>query len=195
MNNNIDELNELRSKYNLLSEEINRQEIINDKFVKTAIDRSVKRVMSARKQIVYIDVIAFIAFNFIAIGSKLYNENLFNWATIIFANILLIAEVVANKKLHKILNVENLHSKVMKEYLLNIKEYREKNNMWRRIEYIISMPLVIMIANNISRGSTESFIFNILLLLGFAITTDLVFERKMRKRIREIEDIINDINQ
>ena len=195
MNNNIDELNELRSKYNLLSEELNRQEIINDKFVKTAIDRSVKRVMSARKQIVYIDVIAFIAFNFIAIGSKLYNENLFNWATIIFANILLIAEVVANKKLHKILNVENLHSKVMKEYLLNIKEYREKNNMWRRIEYIISVPLFIMIANNISRGSTESFIFNILLLLGFAITTDLVLERKMRKRIKEIEDIINDINQ
>ena len=195
MNKNIDELNELRDKYNLLSEELNHQEIINDRFVKNAIDKGVKRVNKVTKQGVYVDVLTFIAFNFVAVGSKLYNQDLLNWGTIIFANVLLITEYIVNMKLHKILNIENIHSKLIKEYLLKIKEYREKSNYWRRIEYIVSIPLALMIAYDISNGNTYSFIFNTILLFSCGIVVDFFFERKMKKRIREIEDIINDINQ
>lgn len=195
MNNNIDELNELRSKYNLLSEELNRQEIINDKFVKTAIDRSARRVNSAQKQVVYLDWISLIIFDFIAIGSKLYSGDFFSWATIIFANILVIAEYIVNKKLHKILDVENLHSKVMKEYLIKIKEYRRLNSIYRRADYIIGIPLAIMIAHDLSNGGTYEFLALTLLILAIAIPIEILLQHKMKKRIKELEEIINDINQ
>ena len=195
MNNNIDELNELRSKYNLLSEELNRQEIINDKFVKTAIDRSIRRVKSARKQVLNLDLIAMIIFDIIVLGFKISGVNSLSWATIIFANVLIIAEYITNKKLHNILGIENLHSKVMKEYLINIKEYRRLNRICRSVDYIIGMPLAIMIAYDLSNGETYGFIGFVILLLAIAIPIDFFFERKMKKSIKEIEDIINDINQ
>lgn len=195
MNNNIDELNELRSQYNLLSEELNRQVILNDKFIKTAIDRGVRKVNSSHKQVIYLDWISLIIFDFIAIGSKLYSGDLFSWATIIFANILVIAEYITNKKLHNILGLENLHSKVMKEYLIKIKEYRRLNRICRIVDYIIGMPLAIMLAYDLSNGETYGFLTLAILILAIAIPIEILLQRKMKRRTKELEDVINDINQ
>ena len=195
MNNNIDELNELRSQYNLLSEELNRQVILNDKFIKTAIDRGVRKVNSSHKQVIYLDWISLIIFDFIAIGSKLYSGDLFSWATIIFANILVIAEYITNKKLHNILGLENLHSKVMKEYHIKIKEYRRLNRICRIVDYIIGMPLAIMLAYDLSNGETYGFLTLAILILAIAIPIEILLQRKMKRRTKELEDVINDINQ
>ena len=195
MNNNIDELNELRSQYNLLSEELNRQVILNDKFIKTAIDRGVRKVNSSHKQVVYLDWISLIIFDFIFIGLKIPGVNSLSWATIIFANILVIFEYIANKKLKNILDLENLHSKVMKEYLINIKEYRRINSILRTIDYIIGTPLAIMIAYDLSNGETYAFFTLAILIIAIAIPVEIFLNRKMKRGIRELEDVINDIGQ
>ncbi len=195
MNNNIDELNELRSQYNLLSEELNRQEIINDKYIKAAIDKNVTGIEYVRKRSILLELLGIISFNFLAIGSKCLGGDFFSWTIIIFVNIMIIVEYFTNKELYKILELKDLRAKRMKDYLLKIKEYRRKNNICRKIAYIFGIILAMMLAFNISRGDTLIFIINCIIILGIAIPIDFVQERKINKHLKELEDIINDINQ
>lgn len=142
---NLNELQELRQQFNLLSEKLEKQTIVNETIIKEAMLRKLSYIEKWYRM-------KFITFYLVVpIGSIIFISQKLHWGFIVLFLVLATIEFFLNNKSYRILNPKELPNLSVTEASENIIKHKH----WRKLTNKIILPFMcpmlvwtIMIATN-----------------------------------------------
>lgn len=185
---NLNELQELRQQFNLLSEKLEKQTIVNETIIKEAMLRKLSYIEKWYRM-------KFITFYLVVpIGSIIFISQKLHWGFIVLFLVLATIEFFLNNKSYRILNPKELPNLSVTEASENIIKHKH----WRKLTNKIILPFMcpmlvwtIMIATNYTWNlpliTVMCFIIVINGIWGWNIT------KANNKRLEEVLEHIRQI--
>lgn len=184
---NLNELQELRQQFNLLSEKLEKQTIVNETIIKEAMLRKLSYIEKWYRM-------KFITFYLVVpIGSIIFISQKLHWGFIVLFLVLATIEFFLNNKSYRILNPKELPNLSVTEASENIIKHKH----WRKLTNKIILPFMCpMLVWTIMIATNYTWNLPLITVMCFIIVINGIWGWNMTKaNNKRLEEVLEHIRQ